>query len=167
MTKIENKQENTESNELQGLNGWLILVGLGILIAPIRMIVFLYTNYIEIFNTGIWEALTTSGTEFYVVGFGSLLMVEVSINILLLFSTIYLAYLFFTKKALFPKLYMAIVIFSFIFIIIDSYVASLVFPEEKIFDKETLRELAKSAIAVFIWVPYMLTSKRVKATFVN
>jgi len=42
-----------------------------------------------------------------------------------------------------------------------------VFPSEPMFDPETIKEFARSLVACVIWVPYMLISKRVKATFVE
>ena len=40
-------------------------------------------------------------------------------------------------------------------------------PEEEIFDPDTLNTLIRSIICGIVWVPYMLVSKRVKATFIE
>ena len=36
-----------------------------------------------------------------------------------------------------------------------------------LFDEQTMRSLVSSAVGICIWVPYMLSSVRVKNTFVN
>jgi len=50
---------------------------------------------------------------------------------------------------------------------LDAFAIQLVLPDEPVFDTETTRELYRSIISGIIWIPYMLLSKRVKATFVN
>ena len=40
-------------------------------------------------------------------------------------------------------------------------------PDEPFFYSETIKEIARGLITTIIWVPYMMVSKRVKATFVK
>jgi len=82
-------------------------------------------------------------------------------------ASLYLVYLFFTKNRFFPKFYILIAISSIIFIIIDAWLVTKVLPSEPMLDEETMRELTRALISAAIWVPYMLVSKRVKATFVE
>jgi hypothetical protein len=42
-----------------------------------------------------------------------------------------------------------------------------VLPGEPVFDPDTVKELMRSLFMVVVWVPYILASKRVKATFIN
>ena len=156
-----------EKKDIEGLGGWLILVGFGILFSPLRSITLLFPIYKEIFTNGTWQILTTPGTEVYSIFWAPILLGEVAINIMLVIIWIYIAYLFFTKKKLFPKMYIGIMLFSLIFIIVDAFAIQIVLPDEPIFDKDTLKELFRSILAISIWVPYMLVSKRVKATFIN
>jgi len=157
----------TDNNELKGLGGWLILVGIGVVISPIRLLVTLVPTYKPIFEDGTWEALTTVGSEAYTPYFGSLLVGEIAFNALMVVASIYLIYLFFSKHYIFPKLYIVIVAASLIFIPLDAWIVTKVFPGESMFDPETTKEFMRSLIVGVIWVPYMLVSKRVKATFVE
>ncbi|MCB4766586.1 MAG: DUF2569 family protein [Sulfurovum sp.] len=151
----------------EGLGGWLILVGIGVVLSPLRQLAKLSKAYLPIFNDGTWEALTTPTSESYNSSFSSLLMGEIFFNSLIIIASLYLIYLFFAKKSFFPKLYIWILVFSLIFILLDAVVVSSLFPNIEVFDVETMKEIGRTVIVSLIWIPYMLISKRVKATFVN
>lgn len=153
-------------NELKGLGGWLILVGIGVVIGPFRLAYEFGPLYYSIFTDGGFEYLTTPGTDAYHQLWGPILIFETVFNSLLVVASFYLIYLFFSKHNFFPKLYIAIVLFSVVFIPLDAWIVSFVIPDEPIFDPVTTKEFARSLLATIIWVPYMLVSKRVKATFV-
>ncbi|WNO11270.1 DUF2569 domain-containing protein [Teredinibacter sp. KSP-S5-2] len=157
----------TDNNELKGLGGWLVLVGIGVVISPFRLLATFVPTYKPIFEDGTWEALTTVGSEAYTPYFGSLLIGEIAFNTIMVAASVYLIYLFFSKHYLFPKLYIGIVAASLIFIPLDAWIVTKVFPGEPMFDPETTKEFMRSLIASVIWVPYMLVSKRVQATFVE
>lgn len=156
-----------ENKELKGLNGWLVLVGLGVLIAPFRMLIELSPGYLSLFRDGTWQALTSESSEFYAPYFSSVLILEIVFNVVLLFASVYLIYLYFSKHYFFPKLYILILLASLVFIPFDAWLVSLVIPGIQIFDTETSKEIARSFFAGIIWIPYMLVSKRVKATFIK
>jgi len=156
-----------EEKNLEGIGGWLILVAIGIIVTPIRLIVLMMSTYPEIFSTGVWEALTTQGGEAYSPLWAPVLIGEILINSGMLLIWLYMAYLFFSKKVVFPKWYIGLVVFSLAFIIADAFAIKLVLPSEPVFDPDTIKELMRSLFMVVVWVPYMLISKRVKATFIN
>lgn len=157
----------TEEKSLEGLGGWLILVGLGIIISPIRIAVQIYQIYSGIFSNGSWTALTTPGTETYNPLWAPILIGEVAINGGLFLMWVFIAFLFFSKKRVFPKFYIGILLFTLTFILLDALATRSVLPNVPIFDDETIKAFGQSLIASLIWVPYMLVSKRVKATFVK
>jgi len=152
--------------ELKGLGGWLILVGIGVVINPIFLLVTLYSS-IPLFSDGSWEALTTIGQETYHPLWGPLIIGEIIYNLVMLALTIYLIYLFFSKHYRFPKFFIAIIVASLIFILLDAWIVTLILPSRPILNQETINEIARAFGAGIIWIPYMLVSKRVKATFVE
>lgn len=156
------------SPDLRGLGGWLILVGIGVVLSPFQVVFLLSTTFYPIFTDGSWELLTKPTSEFFTPHLAQILVFEISINLIILTASLHLIFLFFRKQRNFPKVYIGIVVFNFTFILLDAWLATIVFPEKPVFDDAgTLQELARSAPALLIWTPYMLLSKRVKATFVE
>ena len=152
---------------LQGLNGWLIMVGLGIVISPLKIISFYLIDYLKIFSDGTWFALTTPGAESYHHLWAPLILGEMAVNGGLVLGWGCIAFLFFSKKKIFPKCYIGILLFTLVFILADALVVKVIRPDRPFFDVETMQTFAHALLAVLIWVPYMLISVRVKATFVK
>lgn len=150
-----------------GLGGWLILVGLGTVLSPFRLGALIVQTYLPLFSDGTWEALTTPGSEQYQVLWAPLLIFELVGNAGFLLAYLVLALLFFRKSRFFPRVYIALSLLNLCFIVVDAWFASYVLTEEPMFDPDTARELTRSVVAICIWVPYMLVSKRVKNTFVR
>lgn len=156
-----------EEKNLEGLGGWLILVGLAIIISPFRIFATTFPIYSEIFSSGSWGTLTIPGSEAYDALWAPILLGEIVINVALVLIWIYIIFLFFTKKNEFPKWYIGALVFTLVFMLVDALAIKAVVPDEPLFDPETGIELARIFVGTIIWIPYMLLSKRVKATFVK
>jgi len=157
----------SEEKNLEGIGGWLILLAIGMVVTPIRLIMLMNTIYPEIFSTGVWEALTTRGSDAYNPLWAPILIGEILINSGLLLVWLYIAYKFLTKSRDFPRFYIGIAVFSLLFVVADAFAVKLVLPNEPAFDPDTIQELMRSVTMVVVWVPYVLVSKRVKATFIE
>ena len=158
---MENKKE------IKGLGGWLILLGIGVVLSPFRLLITTVPVFQEVFSYDTWEILTTPGLTTYHPLWAPLIIGEIFYNFAIFSASIYLIYLFFSKHYLFPKFFMAIVIISLIFIPLDASVVKIIFPDEPIFYPETLKEFVRVLVYGLIWIPYLLISKRVKTTFVE
>ena len=156
-----------EEKNLEGLSGWLIPVGLGIIISPLLIIGTNFPTYSEMFSNGSWAVLTTPGTDTYNPLWAPILYGEMAINGGVVLAWMFAGYLFFLKKKSFPKWYIGILLFSLVFGFADALAVQAVLPNEPVFNAETSKELGRSLLVTLIWVPYMLVSKRVKATFVK
>jgi hypothetical protein len=154
------------NDELKGLSGWLILVGLGVVIAPVRMLIIYGPIYEPFLNEDIWEALTSVYSVAYHPLWAPLLIGELVYNLLILIASCYLIYLFFSKHYLFPRFYIALAAMSLVFIPLDAWLLTLVLPDQKLPD-ETITEFLRALVVALIWIPYMLLSERVKLTFVE
>ncbi len=153
-------------DKLRGIRGWLILVAIGVIVTPIRLVATYLPVYVPLFTGDTWRALTTVGSEAYHPLWRPLLIGEITFNSALVAASVYLAYLFFSKHHLFPRFYIGIVVVSLVFIPLDAWLLSFVLPNEPVFDSGTAKEFAKTLFVGLIWVPYLLFSKRVKKTFV-
>jgi len=157
----------TEEKKLKGLGGWLILVGLAVIISPFRIIATTFPIYSEIFSSESWKMLATPGSETYHALWAPILLGEVVINGALVLIWIYIIFLFFIKKKGFPSWYIGVLVFTLAFMLIDALAIKVVIKDGPLFDPETGKEFVRTFIGTIIWVPYMLLSKRVKATFVK
>ena len=164
---VNHMSSTTDDKSLEGLGGWLVLVGLGLVVTPLKTLYALLPLYVAMFRDGTWEILTTPGKPAYSPLWSPYIIGEMFFNAVLIAATIYAIYLFFNKRREFPNLYVWITAGGFVFVIVDALLIKLVAPQLPIFDPDTLKELARGAFGVCIWIPYMNVSKRVKATFVN
>lgn len=156
----------SENTGKEGLGGWLILIGLGLVLTPFLLLGQL-NLYKEIFSNGTWEALTLRSSDLYHPLFGVFMCFELLGNCVFLIAYICLAFLFFKKKRIFPRLWIITALSNLAFILIDGLFGKVVFPNDPMFDQETLGEVVKQAISCAIWIPYMFKSVRVRNTFVR
>lgn len=163
-------EEQTQSNKLKGLGGWLIIFTIGILTSiPIMLM-----DLIEVLSAYYenWSTITTPGSAAYSPWWAPTIIFEVTGNFILLSGAIYSAYLYFNKKSLFPRIYIGLLLYSALLTVLDNIMLLIVFNTmtHSIADWERffpLRDILRTFIIAAIWIPYMLVSKRVKATFVE
>ncbi|GBF50846.1 hypothetical protein LPTSP4_23730 [Leptospira ryugenii] len=157
----------SENERIKGIGGFLILVGLGLVFFPFRQGLEIIPTYYKLITDGSFTYLTTPGTEAYNELWLPLFLFEMGYNALMILVSFGLIYLFFKKHYLFPKSYIAFALVPIVLIPLDAYMVTLVAKNETTFSVETNIELIRSIITAAIWVPYMIFSKRVKATFVE
>jgi hypothetical protein len=161
------KHEASKGDGPSGLGGWLMLVALGLIITPLRTGYMLTSIYMPIFQDGQISVFIDSGSEYYNPGLFLLLLAEIIFNLLTVAGSLLLLYLFFNRKKAFPGWYIGLMIFSLVGIFVDAVLSGFIFPEEAMFDPDTISELTKSLVGAGIWIPYMLKSVRVKNTFIR
>lgn len=159
--EVEHIQEPS-SSEPWKIGGFLYLVAIGVFISPIRLINSFIQTFIPIFSDGRWDDITTIGNE---AVFG-LIVFEILGNILLIGLSAYLAVQFIQKNSTFPKWYFGIALTGISFVVVDLYIASLLFPEHTFFNDETVEAILPALVSILIWSPYLFFSERSKNTFV-
>jgi hypothetical protein len=117
------------------------------------------------FNLATWESLTTPGTDVYQAAYGPLIIGEVIGNTLVLGGSLLLVLLFFKRKRAFPKVFVVLMIFSVAFIIADMWAVGALIKTEDQDKTEAVADIVKMLVQCAIWIPYMLTSRRVALTF--
>lgn len=155
-----------ENTELKGLGGWLILVGIGLILSVVIIPVGLYPLF-EILDPELWSSLAEFQPETFNPTMRLVVYAELLANALLFMACLYLIFLFFKKHYLFPRCFIAIQVTVVVMILVDSYVISLFNPDMPALDLDTLKSFSRSSIMAAIWISYMLKSERVKLTFVE
>ena len=120
----------TEEKKLEGLGGWLILVGIGLVLAPIVMLTEIVPVYQEMVQDGSWTAIISGEVDNRYPGFKATLLFEAVVNAMLFAAYLVLIALFFMKKRLFPKLYIFTLAVNVLFLIGDNYLWSRILPPE-------------------------------------
>lgn len=141
------------------IGGWLILPGIGLCLTPFRMIYdFLNIDY---FNYSNWRILTDPNFGAYDVALGSLILIEMIINLVLLFYSVVLIFLFFKRRSSVPLLAAIFYGSNFIFLLADGVIGGQYIG----MDNETITAVLRSLFGAAIWIPYFLISERSKGTF--
>jgi hypothetical protein len=150
---------------LRGLGGWLVLVAIGLFGGFVTTGITILRT-LHLFALWRWHELTTPGGSTYRPGHGPLVVLELLSQLTILLLCVYLVILFFQKRRAFPRWYIGAQVFTTAYVIADVVCANLIglssVPQE--------RFILNACLAVLrcaVWIPYILTSLRVKVTFVR
>ena len=117
-------QENIQSdqqanalptNEPQGIGGWLILVVIGLIISPIRLLITVFSEVIP--------AIQSPAAIHMSRAIRSLLYFELAGNILFALAALFLLLLVYQKHRLFPRLIIIFYLTNVVFVLLDLILA--------------------------------------------
>lgn len=149
-------------SRLQGLGGWLLLVGLGEIITPFALVFLLYSAA-PAFTTSAWMALASSTSPTYNPAWAPWALFElVSLTGMLVFS-IMMILLFFGRRSSFPRLYIIMLVVFLIYTCVDLLGTHLLDSSEP----GAVGGAISTAVQTALWTAYMLQSKRVASTFIE
>lgn len=155
-----------KAKNLDGLEGWLILVGIIIISRPLLIMLQSFPNHLNLVTDLTWGVnILPEKTEYYLI-WKRLVLCEIISNAILFAASIYLIFLYFSKKKIFCKWYMGIMISKLIFSFIVMLVKKNIIPDTFSYH-HTSFVFYRYLIEVSVGIPYMLLSKRVRATFVK
>ncbi|MGE5803172.1 MAG: DUF3857 domain-containing protein [Gemmatimonadota bacterium] len=143
-----------------GLGGWLVLVGFGVTLSPLRVL-FTMIKSLPGYSASTWAALTTPGAPAYHALWAPGLLIELVANITLLVFACLLIYLFYRKKRQFPIVFIGVMLLNVFIILFDAALMRAIPGDEP-------GSTGLGAILPgLIWSVYMLRSRRVRNTFVH
>jgi len=148
----------------QGLGGWMILPGLGILLSPLVIGKGLW-DLLPSFGPDVWTRLTVAGHPHYSAWWAPVLLLELGVNLTLLASAGLLVALYLRRRTSLPRAYMAFLGTSIAFRVLDEWAAGAL-PTGAPADPAAWATLTRDAITGALWTWYLNASRRVKATFV-
>jgi len=154
----------------QGLRGWLLLVGVGVVLSPFRFIVDFTGTAASYFSSAVWLETATPQGEAYHPLYGPLLMFEMVVNVLLIGLSVVACYLYFARRRLFPRIYITLLLASTSVLILDEVLGGHVISAAGLdagADADSTKAIWGGILGCAIWCPYMLKSRRVKSTFLE
>ncbi len=153
------------NDKLEGLGGWLILVGFGVLLRPVVYLVSIVQGHQAYFNQGVWSVLTTPGTDTYRPLFSLLAPLELGLNILLFVYSVTLILLFFRRSRRFPGLIQILLMLEIAAMGFSAWSSHALGPVTDAENTQVFGDLFRSMLVALIWVPYFRLSRRVALTF--
>jgi hypothetical protein len=152
--------------EPAGVGGFLVLVAIGVFLAPVINALVVLVTYPPLFTGPAWAIVTTPGSAAYHALWAPLIIGEISMNVAFIAVGVWLIVLFLRRARRFPPVYMGYMITSALFLFIHSQLLAVVLKGQPALAGDN-SSLGRAVISAAIWVPYMLSSRRVKNTFVN
>jgi hypothetical protein len=156
-----------EERQLQGLGGWLILVGFGLCLTPITRVAVLIKNWEGYFSVHVWQTFAMPQSEQYHPLYAPLLIFEMLGNIAILGLTALVICFFFAKRNAFPKMFILLLWSNTLFLTADELFCRQIPFLAKGTHGDSIQTIARIAFMAVIWSAYMVRSRRVKATFIR
>jgi len=142
----------------QAIGGWLVLIGIGISLTPIRILYSLITED-HLLSGQVWMSQWYAGN--YAIS--AFIFFEQIYNVTYLLFSVLVVILFFQRRSSVPLLVTILYAVSGAMTILDSVVSLQIDPDGAV-DK---RAIFQAIFVAAIWIPYFRMSIRVKKTFVN
>lgn len=147
----------------QKIGGWLWVLGCGIILA--LLVNTINVSQKEFYNANLWSSLSNIGGE----DLRWLQMIEEFISFLVISFEVAMAYWFFKRRDIFPKMFIHFILTLLLgqLILLVGY-NSFKLPESiSNQPNEIAKNIARTIIYGIIWVSYLKRSSRVKTTFIE
>ncbi|WP_074123650.1 DUF2569 domain-containing protein [Bradyrhizobium sp. AS23.2] len=132
------------------VGGWLVLPAIGTYLSPLYKAYSAY-DVLRYYSDGL-----PIGSKLFIVGFGLAC-------IGLTFAWLYACVLLSRLDTLFPNVYVGLLVVEIIIAISSALLVTQYFGAT--LEQDDIKETMRPIVIAVVWIPYMLVSKRVKATF--
>lgn len=143
----------------EGLGGWLLLVGLGVIVRPVALVVGMVRDQKSLFDVEAWEGFTAPGQHRVLP---AVVLGELGVNLALLTLGVAVLVAFFRRRRLFVPLFAAQLILGPVVLGVDEVVSRTLLGNA---DPQAAAQVAKAALPSLLWLWYLARSRRVRATF--
>ncbi len=151
-----------------GIGGWLVFPALGLIVTPFTMGFQFYRDLLPALTPEVWNAVTDPQSAAYHPLWAPVIIFEVLANLALIFFTLLLSWLFFSRSKRVPALFVLwLALLAGTQIVDQLLTAQIPALAEQPTDPAVMRDLARSIISAAVWIPYFLKSVRVKNTFIE
>ncbi|MGY5958734.1 DUF2569 domain-containing protein [Kosakonia sp. BK9b] len=144
-----------EEREFKKIRGWLYVAAFGLIMSILSTVLSINSSLRLLME----YYAQIDGTR------KAILFFELFAWLILFGFSLFTSSLFFRKKRLLPRCYIALLVMWVAFMVIDLLLAHqyLAMP----FAYETVQPVIRNILSACIWIPYFLVSVRVKRTFVR
>lgn len=132
------------------IGGWLVLPALGTYLSPLYKAYSAY-DVLRYYSDGL-----PLGSKLFIVGFGLAC-------IGLAFAWLYACVLLSRLDNIFPNIYVGLLIVEMVIALSSAVLVTQYFGAT--LEQDDIKETMRPIVMAVVWIPYMLVSKRVKATF--
>jgi hypothetical protein len=153
----------TADPELAGLRGWLILLGIGIVLTPFRLLVGTVAVVRRILSIAQWRALTEPEFSSYHPAAAAVLAFEAIFDLASVAYSCALVLVFLGRRRTFRLHYTTLVSATFVVQLADVLAARALHPEHDV--AKAVATLTQTFVWGTIWVAYLRLSRRASATF--
>ena len=149
------------------IGGWLIVIAIGLLLSLLQNLGGAVRSFLPL-REPVWTRLTDPSSPVYHPSWRGALIYEAVAACLYLVMNLVAVILFFGKRRLFPIVTVVCIPLIFVMGLVDHYLGSLIpAVASSAVHANSVSWLATKFVAMHVWIPYLLVSKRVKATFVR
>ncbi len=159
-------------NRYDSIGSWLVLLGIGISISPLSLLFALYKEYYDEMGLNYLVYFFHEESSYFSPLRGYFTLFVAFINSAMLVFTVFIAVLYFQKKASFRVYFSFFRIFDTLFLIVNVIVIHSIYGDSTdVAERKILSGETSAMISVFIvsciWVPYVWFSERSRHTFTN
>ena len=152
--------------DIAGIGGWLILVSLGVIVRPITHGLAAYRTLKPYLDRQVWDRVLASSVVTSENGFRSLVIGETIARTSLFILALLALVLFYQRRRLFRNVFIVLLLAEVVYLALDAATTWAVTTLHTEANAQALSMVGLIGVAL-IWIPYMLTSRRVRATFVD
>jgi hypothetical protein len=156
--------DKNSRKSLEGIRGWLLL---WLIASTVSFIYLVLSIKLDMVSGEIWRKATAPGAEYYHPLCKPFLIYEFILQFVNPFAILALMVLCLTKRRMFPTFAIGFYIVNFVLVLVDVGTSSRITFDLGLNLALPRQALFGSLFGVFIWSPYFIRSKRVKATFVT
>jgi hypothetical protein len=150
----------------EGLGGWLILPMIGLFLSPLMALASAAGNLLPLFQNRAYAALTTPGLPNYDTWWAPYILGMCMIVVAQFAGSIVLLVLAFNRARWFPRGMIAFYLLMLLATVWDmAILMHLDLPGAN--QASAITAFGRSAVVSMVWIPYFLSSRRVRNTFVR
>lgn len=161
----------TPEARYSGLEGWLIIICIGILVSIIREISAFYEDATLILSFNNWALLSDSASANFHPFRTLCVLIETLFTAFIVVFNVLLLFLFFNKKRLFPSLFIymtwGVILWNITDIVLVPAIGLAPVVDNEIITRKEITSFIRDFLSNMLWTIYILQSKRVKSTFIK